>query len=269
MRDTATVLITLFPRVDDTLKGSAMIQQALKRPVPAPHLSDSEVIPLALSQELIGEPREDHVFRLHQSPVRSFFPALNEGSRSNRRTRDLWAVILAVRISVQFVLEALELEETAAIDSAPVPCVSDTRGQGVCDGVGTADDGVSRSKASKDVGYQRHRVISLTGLILGFRLTPANCSDNQPVVEVLDSFSPHLTLLLGDGASHDAALQSSLEQHRSLKHLGLDDPHRCSDHCSSCRSARQLLFRQARSSVSGSCRLTHSHIASLSETSAT
>jgi hypothetical protein len=40
-----------------------MIQDALKRPGPAPRLSESEVITLALHQELIGEPREDHFFR--------------------------------------------------------------------------------------------------------------------------------------------------------------------------------------------------------------
>src|SRR5205809_7361078 len=100
-----------------------MIQDALKRPGPAPKLSDSEVVTIALYQELIGEPREDHFFRLHQASLRTFFPGLNERSRYNRRKRDLWSVILAVRISLQVVLEALELEETAAIDSAPVPCV--------------------------------------------------------------------------------------------------------------------------------------------------
>src|SRR2546421_10247177 len=106
MLDKATVLSTLFTRVDDTMKGSVMIQQALKRPGPAPHLADSEEITLALYQELIGEPREDHFFRLHQASLQTFFPGLNERSRSNRRIRDLWSVILAVRGSLQMVLDA-------------------------------------------------------------------------------------------------------------------------------------------------------------------
>ena len=61
-RDKATILTTIFTIVDDTMKGSAVIQQALKRPGLAPRLSDSELIAIALSQELIGEPREDHFF---------------------------------------------------------------------------------------------------------------------------------------------------------------------------------------------------------------
>jgi Transposase DDE domain len=216
MLDKATVLTTLFTIVDDTMKGSSMIQDALKRPGPAPRLSDSEVITLALYQELIGEPREDHFFRLHQASLRPFFPGLNERSRYNRRKRDLWSVILAVRLSLQLVLDAFELEETAVIDSAPLPCVSYKRGKGSSDFVGTADYGVCSSKALKYFGYKLHSVVSLTGLILGFLLTPASRYDNQAVVELLDSFSHHLKLLLGDGAYNDAALESYLEQYRSL-----------------------------------------------------
>ena len=216
MLDKATVLTTLFTIVDDTMKGSSMIQDALKRPGPAPHLSDSEVITLALSQELIGEPREDHFLRLHQASLRPFFPALNERSRYNRRKRDLWSVILAVRLSLQRGLDAFELEEPAALDSAPVPGLSDKRGKGASDFVGTADYGVCSSKALKYFGCKLHSVVSLTGLIMGFLLTPASCYDNQPVVELLDSFSHHLKLLLGDGAYNDAARQSYLHQYRSL-----------------------------------------------------
>ncbi|GAC1422388.1 MAG: hypothetical protein PVS3B3_04260 [Ktedonobacteraceae bacterium] len=87
MLDKATVLTTLFTIVDDTMKGSAMIQQVLQRPGPSLHLSDSEVITIALYQELIGEPREDHFLRLPQANVRTFFPELNERSCYTRRKR--------------------------------------------------------------------------------------------------------------------------------------------------------------------------------------
>src|SRR5438094_1624893 len=219
MLDKATVLTTIFTIVDDTMKGSAMIQQALERPGPAPRLSDSELITIALYQELIGEPREDHFFRLHRSSLQTFFPGLNERSRYNRRKRDLWSVILAVRVSLQIVLDALQLEETAAIDSAPVPCVGYKRAKHASDFVGTADYGVCSSKAMKYFGLKLHSVVSLTGVIMSFLLTPASRYDNQPVVDLLDSFSHHLKRLLGDGAYNDAALQSFLEQYRSLELL--------------------------------------------------
>jgi hypothetical protein len=216
MLDKATVLTTLFTIVDDTMKGSAVIEHALERPGPAPRLSDSELVTIALYQELIGEPREDHFFRLHQASLRPFFPGLNERSRYNRRKRHLWSVILAVRMSLQNVLEALEQEETAAIDSAPVPCMSYKRSKKASDFAGSADYGICSSKAMKYFGYKLHSVVSLTGLILGFLLTGASHYDNQPVVELLDSFPHHLKNLLGDGAYNDAVLEQYLEQYRSL-----------------------------------------------------
>jgi hypothetical protein len=240
MLDKATVLSTIFTIVDDTMKGSTVIQHALKRPGPTPSLSDSELITIALSQELIGEPREDHFFRLHQSSLRTFFPGLNERSRYNRRKRDLWSVILAVRVSLQIVLDALLLEETAVIDSAPVPCVGYKRGKQASDFVGTADYGVCSSKAMKYFGCTFHSVVSLTGMIMGFLLTPANRYDNQPVVELLDSFSHHLKRLLGDGAYNDVALESYLEQYRSLHLLA---PAKVNQPPQRCQQAQRQLNR--------------------------
>jgi hypothetical protein len=40
MLDKATILTTLFTIVDDTMKESEVIQQALKRPGPTPQLED-------------------------------------------------------------------------------------------------------------------------------------------------------------------------------------------------------------------------------------
>jgi hypothetical protein len=219
MLDKATVLTTIYTIVDDVIKGSRVIQEILDRPGPVPKLSDSEVVTLALYQELIGEPREDHFFRLHQEQLRLYFPGLNERSRYNRRKRDLWSVILAVRMSLQIVLDALLLEETAVIDSAPVPCIGYKRGKQASDFVGKAEYGVCSSKALKYFGFKLHTIVSFTGVVMNFLLTPANRYDNQPVVEFLDSFSHHLKRLLGDGAYNDATLQSFLEQHRSLQLL--------------------------------------------------
>jgi hypothetical protein len=216
MLDKATVLTTLFTIVDDIMKGSTVIQQALQRPGPAPRLSESELVTLALYQELIGEPREDHFFRLHQASLLTFFPELNERSRYNRRKRDLCSVILAVRGSLQLVLDALALSETAVIDSAPVPCVGYKREKGHSDFLGTADYGRCQSKALKYFGCKLHTVVSLGGVILSFLLTPASPYDNQAVRELLDSCTHHLKRLLGDKAYNDAALQEYLKQSYAL-----------------------------------------------------
>src|SRR5947209_17493352 len=103
MLDKAMVLTTIFTIVDDTMKESARIQHSLERPGPAPHLSDSEVITIALYQELIGEPREDHFFLLHQASLRTFFPRLDERSRYIQIKRDHWSAIMSMRIIWQCV----------------------------------------------------------------------------------------------------------------------------------------------------------------------
>ncbi|GCE10060.1 hypothetical protein KDAU_73890 [Dictyobacter aurantiacus] len=172
----------------------------LQRPGITPQLSDSELVTIALYQELIGKPREDHFFRLYAASLRVFFPRLNERTRYNRRKRSLWSVILAVRTSLQLVQEGLCFEKIAAIGSAPVPCVSYKRRKQASDFAGHADYGICSSKAMKYFGCKLHIVVSLTGLILGFVLTKASLDDNQPVVDVLDTFPHHLEHVLWDGA---------------------------------------------------------------------
>jgi hypothetical protein len=156
-----------------------MIQQTLDRPGPAPRLSDSEVVTLAMYQELIGEPREDHFFGSIRSSCAPIFQGSYCRSRYNRRKRALWSVILAVRISLQVVLDALELEETAAIDSAPVPCVGYKRAKHASDFAGMAEYGVCSSKALKYFGLKLHSVVSLTGVVMGRSRSP------EPVTTII------------------------------------------------------------------------------------
>jgi len=198
------------------MKGSVAIQQALRRPGRAPHLSDSEVVAVALYQELIGGPREDHFFRLHRWSLLPFFPGLNERSRYNRRKRSLWSVILAVRLSLRVVMDALQLEEIGAVDSAPVPCVGRKRDKSGSAFVGFADYGICSPKAMKYFGCKLHAVVGLGGAILGYLLTSAAPYDNQPLVELLDPTPHHLKYLLGDGAYNDEQLQGYLRHYKNL-----------------------------------------------------
>ncbi len=124
-----------------------------------------------------------------------------------------------MRISLQVVLDALELQETAAIDSAPVPCVGYKRTKAASDFAGRAEYGVCSSKALKYFGVKLHSVVSVTGVVMGLVLTGASHYDNQAVVELLDSFAHHLKRLLGDGAYNDVALQTFLEQYRCVELL--------------------------------------------------
>lgn len=205
--DKATVLTTIFTIVDDVMKASPVIQKTLRRPGQKPHLTGSEVVTVALYQELIGEPREDHFFRLHAEGVRDYFPGLNERSRYNRRKRDLWSVILAVRMSLLIALGASEAD-TAVIDSAPTPCVGYKRSKLATDFAGSSHYGVCSSKAMKYFGVKLHNLVTLTGVILDFMLTSAAPHDSQPVMEFLEAHKEKLIEVIGDKAYNGELLQT-------------------------------------------------------------
>lgn len=214
--DKATVLTTIYTIVDETMEASPVIQQALVRPGPEPQLSDAEVVTIALYQELVGEPREDHFFRLYADGLRGFFPQLNERSRYNRRKRELGTVIQALRLSLAVVSRTLQGASIAVVDSAPVPLMGRKRDKAASDFLGFGDYGFCSSKSLKYFGCKLHTVVSLTGTILGYLLTPASPYDNQPLEELLDSMRHHLEYLLGDKAYNDQALQEELRRYRAL-----------------------------------------------------
>ena len=214
--DKATVLTTIFIIVDDAMKANPAIVTALQRPGPKPQLSDSEVVTIALHQELIGEPREDHFFRLHAEGLREYFPGLNERSRYNRRKRDLWSVILAVRMALLIALGVSEAN-TAAIDSAPTPCVGYKRSKLATDFAGSSHYGVCSSKAMKYFGIKLHNLVTLTGVVLDFMLTSAAPHDSQPVMEFLEQHQDKLIEVLGDKAYNNELLQSMAKEELGIQ----------------------------------------------------
>jgi len=211
MLDKATVLTTIFTITDEVMKASPVVQAVLRRPGRAPQLADSEIVTLALYQELIGEPREDHFFRLHGDQLRLFFPRLNERSRYNRRKRDLWSVILAIRCGVLVMLHAAD-HDTAVVDSAPVPVAGYKRDKTSSNFVGTAGYGICSSKAMKYFGVKLHNLVTLTGIILDFVLTSASPYDNQAVMELFEAQKGTLREVVGDKAYNDQALQDTVKQ---------------------------------------------------------
>jgi len=213
--DKVTVLTTIYTVVDDAMKASACLN--ITRPGVDPKLTDAEVVTIAIYQEMIGEPREDHFFRLHSETLKQYFPNLNERSRYNRRKRDLWLVILSVRVCLEPVLKAL-LAKEGILDSAPVPCVGYKRSKNQTR-FHDADYGVCSSKAMQYFGYKFHAIVSLTGTIIDFMLTSARPYDNQPVIEFITAMKTSLKKIFGDKAYNDALLQQYLKQHHGISLL--------------------------------------------------
>ena len=211
--DRNTVLTIIFTLVDDIMKDPKIVNN-LKRPGINPNLSDSEVVTLSLYQELIGENREDHFYRLHQDELKSYFPRLNERSRYNRRRRSLYRVFLAVRLSLGTVLNLREMK-TTSIDSAPVPIMGYKREKKHSDFI-DAEYGYCSSKALKYFGYKIHTLVSLCGSIVDFCLTGASSFDDQVVEEFVDRNKQTIYEVFGDKTYVSEKLKILLREQMSV-----------------------------------------------------
>lgn len=211
--DKNTILTTIFTIVDDCLKDPKIVNLLHRSSGPEPEMSDSEIITMALYQELIGDPREDHFYRLHETSLKSYFPHLLERSRYNRRKRDLWQIILVIRMSLLIMLKAYE-EQVGVIDSAPIPVISYKRNKKQTDFT-KAGYGVCSSKAMKYFGFKLHTIVSLCGTILDFMLSSATPHDSQAVEELV-GVQENLRAVLGDRAYWIPEVMIALKEQRNI-----------------------------------------------------
>lgn len=178
--------IWVYVIVDDIWKAMAPL---FGRPGPSPVCSDSELIAMSL----IGECRGWHIETDLLSCLREYrhlFPTLPSQSRFNRRRRNLMQAMNLIR---QVLLRSLDLSQDrqCIIDSLPIPVVQfhlvpSSTGDWKAYG---ATFGKCITKKQTIFGYRLHLLISLSGLILDFELTPANCTDLEAGFELLGEHS--------------------------------------------------------------------------------
>lgn len=174
--------IWVYVIVDDIWKTMAPF---FERPGPSPACSDSELIAMSL----IGECRGWHMETELLSCLREYrhlFPILPSQSRFNRRRRNLMQAMNLIR---QALLRSLDLSQDrhCIIDSLPIPAlqfhlVPSSTGDWKAYG---ATFGKCVTKKQTIFGYRLHLLITMSGLILDFELTPANCSDLEAGFELL------------------------------------------------------------------------------------
>lgn len=177
--------------VDDIWKTVAPF---FERPGPAPACSDSELIAMSL----IGECRGWHIETELLSCLREYrrlFPILPSQSRFNRRRRNLMQAMNLIR---QVLLRSLDLSQDSQciIDSLPIPVVQfhlvpSSTGDWKAYG---ATFGKCITKKQTIFGFRLHLLTSMSGLILDFELTPANCTDLEAGFELLGEHT-HLEVL--------------------------------------------------------------------------
>jgi hypothetical protein len=149
---------------------------------------------------LIGECRGWHMeteLLICWREYRHLFPRIPSQSRFNRRRRNLMRAINLIR---QVILRSLDLslDSQCLIDSVPIRALlfhlvpsssADWKAF-------QATYGKAITKKQTFFGYRLHLLITLSGVILDFELTPANCTDLEAGFELL---SDHTDMeVLGD-----------------------------------------------------------------------
>jgi hypothetical protein len=207
--DKATVLTAIFVIVTEVLKEPSAVR-ALARPGPKPSCSDAEIITVALYQELVGDPREDHFYRMQSKDLKSYLPDLPSRSRYNRRKHSLCWILLLVRQSICYALGVNKLT-SGSIDSAPVPVTGYKRDKAAA-WAEVAAYGRCAAKAMKYYGCKLNLLVSETGIVMDFALSAANHFDNQIVPEFMAQYAYRgiLEEVRGDKAYTDLPMQTDL-----------------------------------------------------------
>lgn len=174
------------------------IAPLISRPGPLPICTDSELIAMSLIGECRGWHMETELLSCWHE-YRHLFPHRPSQSRFNRRRRNLMQAINLLRCVI---LSSLDLaqDRQCVIDSLPIPALQFHLVPGSTGDwkAHQAAYGKAVTKKQTFFGYRLHLLITQSGLILDFELTPANCSDLEAGVELL---SEHTDLtVLGDKA---------------------------------------------------------------------
>ena len=183
--DLDTFLTAVYTVVDDLYRERLAAMMA-HRPGPAPTLSDSEVLALAICAEWGPWDSERGFWRFACLRLRHLFPRLIDQSEFNRRRRSLYPALAAVQRAITERL-GVELERERLLDTKPVAVMvlkrHDDRGL-VFDG--KAAVGWCQTKRQWYYGFKLVLALTLGGVIARYDLVPANVDDRDAAAEVLE-----------------------------------------------------------------------------------
>ena len=172
--DLDTFLVARYPIVDDLYQQPAAPAQP-RRPGPAPVLSASEVLPLALCMQWRG--RSERAFlRSVRQHWRAYCPRVLSQSAYNRRCRDVAGVLGAFGPLVARELGAAQAVDEA-VDTVAVPLLRRCRGRS--QRLFAAEAAFGRGGSDKAWYYGCKLLLAVTpgGGVTGFVLAPATMAD--------------------------------------------------------------------------------------------
>ncbi|HEL2129290.1 TPA: IS982 family transposase [Streptococcus suis] len=167
-------------------------------------VSDESLLVLLLIQAELGITSQRHSYTIcHLFPCGQ----LLERSRFNRRSKQLIWLVQLIRKAMS---EMLPSDKLAIIDSFPLPLCQPVRNHRVTIFKGLADIGYNASKHLWFYGFKVHMLMTLSGYILNYVVTPASVHDIKVVYELLEGCKQ--SVILGDLDYLSSELKKDLEQ---------------------------------------------------------
>ncbi|TQE89294.1 IS982 family transposase [Streptococcus suis] len=161
-----------------------------RRNVGLAKVSDESLFVLLLLQAELGITSQRNFYSIcHLFPCGQ----LLERSRFNRRSKQLIWLVQLIRKAMS---EMLPADKLAIIDSFPLPLCQPVRNHRATIFNGLADIGYNASKHLWFYGFKVHMLVTLSGFILNYVVTPASVHDIKVVYELLEGCKQ--SVILGD-----------------------------------------------------------------------
>ena len=146
-------------------------------------MTDSEVITLSIMQEGQSNDSELSFHRVVQKDYLHLFPDLISRSRYHRRRKDLMGI---QREMLRVLMNRLRLLAVwLALDSAPLTTAESPRWKSARMSIWAAEAGFAPSKQQFFLGFRLHLLVSNTGAICDFVLSPANVGERRVAEHML------------------------------------------------------------------------------------
>ncbi|MDV5973907.1 hypothetical protein FMV2238Y02_13950 [Streptococcus canis] len=169
----------------------------LRRNVNLSKVSDESLLVLLFLQAELGIRSQRHFYRICQ-----LFPCgrLLERSRFNRRARQLIWLVQGIR---QAMTAHISPDAIVIIDSFPLPLCQPVRNYRTRIFNGLADIGYNASKHLWFYGFKVHMLVTLSGYVLNYVVTPASVHDIRAVDDLLENCRQPYILTGSDYLSRD------------------------------------------------------------------
>ena len=191
--------------MDDLLEEMTRGQPIRAKGFP-PALSDSEVMTMEIVAEYQGIDADQAIWRYFRRHWWGWFPGLGSRSTFVRQAANLWQYKQRLQQRLAAELGAFA-DNVHLVDGIPMPLCGFSRAPSCRCFNGVATYGYCAAKKQFYYGFHGHLLISATGVITGFSLTPANGSEREALWDMVQMIHG---LLIGDKGYLSAALQQEL-----------------------------------------------------------